>query len=216
MMDQRPAAGIDTNVLIERVRRLFTLDTRVFEDVRMDRSATIPAIIVAAGSLFLFALGGWLWWVINAYEGVTNQVGGGEVLVKSVIIGTILGMIFWAAWVGITYIMLSQMFRARVDLNDLIRVMGFAAAPLGLGVLMFIPWLDFGIALAAVALLFGTNIIAVQTVTDAPPGRVLAATGAGFLLWAALLGLFVTNFDSPYGPGIFLFDTAVEGIKGNG
>jgi hypothetical protein len=104
-------------------------------------------------------------------------------------------------------------FRARVDLNELVRVMGFAAAPLALGILMFFPEVEFGVALAVVALFFGTNVIAVQAVTDAPAGRVLAATAAGFLLWAALLGLFVNDYDNPLGPGIFLFDLGVEAIK---
>ena len=71
--------------------------------------------------------------------------------------------------------------------------------------------LDF--ALAAVALFFGSTLIAVQSVTDAPAGRVLAATAAGFLLWAALLGLFVNDYDNPLGPGIFIFDLGIELLK---
>src|SRR5262245_30943784 len=166
MMDSSPASSFDPNVLIARVRRLAMLDTTVFDEVRMDRTATVPAIIVAVGSIFLFGIGGWLWWVFNAYDGF--EVDGGEVLLKSAIIGTILGALFWAAWVGVTYVMLSQIFRARVDLNDLIRVMGFAVAPLALGILMFIPVLEFAIALTAVGLMLATTVIAVQSVTDAP------------------------------------------------
>jgi hypothetical protein len=216
MIDPQPtrsgASAIDPNLLMQRVRRLLTLDTSIFDEVRMDRTATIPAIIVAAVSILVFALGGWLWWLINGPEG-SSVIDGGDVFLKSVIFGTILAMIFWAGWVGITYVLLSQVFRARVDLNELVRVMGFAAAPLALGILMFFPEVEFGVALAVVALFFGTNVIAVQAVTDAPAGRVLAATAAGFLLWAALLGLFVNDYDNPLGPGIFLFDLGVEAIK---
>jgi hypothetical protein len=218
MIDPQPAGtgagAIDPNVLMQRVRRLFTLDTSIFDEVRMDRSATIPAIIVAAGSIFVFALGGWLWWVINGPDNFEPYIdGAGEMLLKSVVLGTIFGVIFWAGWVGVTYVMLHQVFRARVDLNELVRVMGFAAAPLAAGILMFLPEVEFGVALAAVALFFGSTMIAVQSATDAPAGRVLAATAAGFLLWAALLGLFVNDFDNPLGPGIFVFDLGVEFLK---
>lgn len=208
-MDTQPASSFDPNVLVARVRRLAMLDTTVFDEVRMDRTATVPAIIVVVASVFLFGIGGWLFWLFNVDD---SSIDAGDILVKSVILGTILGVLFWAAWLGITYVLLSQVFRARVDLNDLIRVMGFAAAPLALGILMFIPVLDFAIGLAALALMFGTTVIAVQSVTDAPAGKVLASVGAGFLLWAIMLTLFVTD-ENAYAPGFFIFDFGSEILR---
>jgi hypothetical protein len=209
MMETQPAASFDPNILMGRVRRLAMLDTTVFDEVRMDRTATIPAVIVVVASIFLSGIGGWLWWM---FYGETRYIGSGEVLFKSAIIGTVLGTLFWAAWVGITYVLLSQVFRARVDLNDLIRVMGFAAAPLALSILIFLPLVDFAIGLTALALLFGTTVIAVQSATDAPAGRVLAATGGGFLLWTVMLALFVTDANA-YSPGVFVFDIGVEFLR---
>ncbi len=201
-MDTSPASNFDPNVLIARLRRLAMLDTTVFDEVRMDRTATVPAIITVIGAILLFGIGGWLWWVFNVDN--SPYADSGEIFIKSTIIGTVLGVIFWAAWVGITYVLLSQVFRARVDLNDLIRVMGFGAAPLALGLLMFVPELDYAIALAAVTLMFGTTFVAVQSVTDAPAGRALVATAGGFLLWAVMLTLFF-SYDNPFAPGIFIF-----------
>ena len=43
--------------------------------------------------------------------------------------------------------MLTQVFRARADVNELLRVMGFATAPLALACGMVIPGLDYGIGL---------------------------------------------------------------------
>jgi hypothetical protein len=209
MMENQSVTSFDPNVLIGRVRRLAMLDTSVFEEVRMDKTATVPAIIVVGASIFLFGIGGWLWWIFNGYDA---YAGSGEVLFKSAIIGTIVGVLFWAAWVGITYVLLSQVFRARVDLNDLIRVMGFAALPLAFGLLMFIPMLEYAVGITAIALMFGTTVLAVQTVTDAPAGRVLAATGGGLLLWTVMLALFVGERNA-YAPGVFIFDLAVELIR---
>ena len=205
MMQQR-AGSVDLNRTVERLRRLATLDTTVFEEVRLDRTATVPAIIVAVASTVLFAFGGWLWWV---FQDIPDA---GDIFVKSVIVGSILSLVLWGVSVGLVYVVLHQLFRARVDVNELARVMGFAAAPLALGLLMFIPSIEFGIALTAVALFFGMNLLAVQTVTDAPAGRVLVATGAGFLVWSVVLGLFV-NDDDAYAPGLFVFDVGTEILK---
>ena len=198
MMQPPPAGAIDFNVLTQRIRRLMTLDTSVFEEVRTDRSETIPAIVVSAAAMLLFGLGGWLWWVLQ------DLPDSSDIFIKSFVFGSIASMVLWGISVAVTYVVLTQLFRARVDVNELVRVMGFAAAPLGLGVLMFIPAIEFGVALTAVALFFGATVIATQTATDAAPGRVLAACGAGFLVWAVVLGLLVGDSNT-YAPGIFVF-----------
>lgn len=207
MMQQ--AGSVDPNAIVQKLRRLATLDTTVFDDVRGDANATLPAMIVALASTFLFGVGGWLWWVFNDIPDA------GDILIKSLIIGSIASALLWAVWVAITYVMLTQVFRARADMYELFRVMGFASAPLALGVLMFLPEVDFGVGLTSVVLFFGLSVIAVQSATDAPAGRVLAANGVGFLVWAVVLGLLVGN-SSVYAPGFFVFDTGSEILKALG
>ncbi|HYM16460.1 MAG TPA: hypothetical protein VEZ14_12965 [Dehalococcoidia bacterium] len=195
--------GMDLNSLIQRLRRLAMLDTSVFDEVRTDANATIPAVVVAAVATVLSGLGGWLWW---SFQGLG---GSGKIFVQSMILGSVLSILLWGVWVALVYVMLTQVFRARADVYELVRVMGFAAAPLGLGVLLFIPGLDFGVGLTALALMFGTTVIAVQTATDAPAGRVLVANAAGFGVWAIVLGLLVTSSHA-WAPGFFVFHLPVK------
>jgi hypothetical protein len=204
MMPQ--ADGMDMNMLGQRLRRLVMLDTTVFEEVRADREATVPALLVAAISTVLAGFGGWLWWV------VADLPESGDRFIQSFIIGSIISMILWGVWLGITYVLLTQAFRARADANELLRVMGFAAIPLALSALMFIPVLDFAIGLVSLVLLFGLNVIAVQTTTDAPAGRVLAAVGGGFAVWALVLTILVGD-DNTLAPGFFIFDVGKEILK---
>jgi hypothetical protein len=204
---------MDVNSLIQRLRRLAMLDTSVFDEVRTDANATLPAIVVAVVSTLIFAIGGWLWWILADIPDSPFYPGTGEIFIKSVIIGSIISVILWAVWVGITYVMLTQVFRARADASELLRVMGFATAPLAIGLLMFIPALDFGIGLAAIGLFFGLTFIAVQSATDAAAGRALIATGAGFLVWCIVLALFVGQ-ENILAPGFFVFDWGVELIRG--
>lgn len=200
------SAGFDPNVLAQRVRRLAMLDTTVFDEVKGDAASTPAAIIVAAVSIFLSGIGGWLWWMLN------DLPDSGDIFLKSVILGSLFAIGLYVVWIGINYVMLSQVFRARVDMQELGRVMGFAAAPMALSLLMFIPIVDVGIALLAIALLFGTNIIATQSATDAPAGRVLAANAAGFVVWALILSLLV-NDENVYAPGFFVFDVGIDFLK---
>lgn len=201
------SGGMDVNALTQRIRRLATLDTTVFDEVRTDANSTIPAMVVAVVSMFLFGLGGWLWWTFNGPD-----FEGSDIFVKSFLVGSILALVLWAVAVGITYVVLTQLFRARADINELVRVMGFATAPLALGVLLFIPVLDFGIGLTVLMLFFGTTVLAVQSATDAPGGRVLVAVGAGFAVWAIVLALFVSD-ENLYAPGFFIFDWGGEYLR---
>jgi hypothetical protein len=210
MMEQA-GGGMDMNVLMQRVRRIFTLDSTVFEEVRMDRHATVQAVVVAVSSIFAFGLGGWLWFVINSTD-QGSLPGSGEVFVRSLLLGTILASALWFAWVAITYVMLTQLFRSRADINELVRVMGFAVAPLAMGVLIVVPILDFSIGLVSLTLMFGTTFIAVQSSTDANAGRTLVSVATGFFVWALVLTLFVTK-DSVLAPGFFIFDLGVEYLR---
>ncbi len=206
MMSQ--PGGLDTNLLIRRLRRLATLDTTVFDEVRTDANATLPALVVVIAASFLAGLGGWLWWFWADFPGA------GRVFVQSVLLGTFFAVALWGVWVAITYVMLAQVYRARADLAQLVRVMGFGAAPLGLTVLMFIPGIDFGVALASMMLFFGTTFLATQSATDAPAGRVLIATAAGFAVWAIVLGLITTS-NKTLAPGIFVLDRPLDAIRGS-
>ena len=200
------AGGMDINATVQRLRRLATLDTSVFDEVKADTTSTIPAIIVVIAATFVSGLGGWLWWLF------TDFGGSGKMFLQSAILGTILAVILWGIWVGITYVMLTQVFRASADVNELVRVMGFAAAPLALSVLIFIPGIYFGIGLAALALFFATTMLAVQTATDAPAGRALVATLVGFAVWAIVLGV-VTNKDHGWAPGFFVLERPVDALR---
>jgi len=191
--------------LVNRLMRLARLDTTVFDEVRLDPAATIPSVIVAVAATFLAGLGGWLWWSMQDFGDK------GKVLMQSMVLGSLFSIALWVAWVLIVYVLLTQVFRAQADVQQLVRVMGLAAAPLALSVLMFIPAADFGIGLASIALFFGLSTIAVQAATNASAGTVLVCNAAGFAVWAIVLGFLVTD-SSYFAPGLFLMDAANEAL----
>jgi hypothetical protein len=104
--------------------------------------------------------------------------------------------------------MLVQVFKASADLQSMFRTMGYAAAPLAVSVLMFIPVLYPVFAIVPIALLFVMSIYAVQSVTNADSTQVVIANLVGFAVMVLVLGIVATSGDTPYpdapiGAGIF-------------
>jgi hypothetical protein len=193
----KKGGSMDFNVIVSRLLRLARLDTTVFDEVRMDPAATASSLVIAAAATFASGLGGWLWWVQKA------EFDEGRVFLYSVILGSLFGILLWLAWLLVAYVLLTQVFRERADLQQLLRTTGMAAAPLGLSLLLLIPGLGFGIGVTSVALLFGLTSIAIQSVTTAEPAKVLTANAAGFAVWAIILTLLVDG-RTYLAPGIFI------------
>jgi hypothetical protein len=192
----------DLGILMDRLTRLVRLDTSVFTEVRNDPAATVPAVGVVVLSSLLAGIGGWIWWQVQDFgEGLPD---GTELLVESVLLGTIFSVALWIVWLLVAWVILAQLFRADADWQQMLRTMGLASAPFAISVLMFIPGLDFGIALISIGLMFALTAIAIQMTTTASLSQVMLANAAGFAVWAIILGLLVTQ-DSPLAPGPFLY-----------
>jgi hypothetical protein len=199
---------LDLNQVMAWVRRLVSLDSRVFEDVRSNPAATIPGVFIVSVATLLAGLGGWLWWMLQDFGDSS------DVLVHSALLGSLIAVVLWhLAWLGLVYIMLTQVFRQRAYVEQLLRVMGLAATPLALMGLMFIPGISFAIGLASLALTFGLTTVAISSVTTADPAQVLVANLAGFFVWAVVLTLLAGSGSNPHAPGIFLYHTTTDALS---
>ncbi len=194
---------MDPNIIVNRVKRLAMLDTTVFDEVRDDQQELIPAVIVAVISAFLAGLGAFLW----------SQVVPSGDLPDAFLNQFILGSIFLAVMYGvaalIVYVVMAQMFKVQADLQSIIRTMGYAAIPLALCVLMFIPVIFPVFSLVPLALLFVMMIYAVQSATGADSNQVVISVGIAFAVMVLVLGIIALSSDTaPLGAGQFgiLFD----------
>ena len=195
---------MDPNVIVNRIVRLAKLDTTVFDEVRDDARELIPALIVAGIACLLAGLGALLWWSVVPNEFLRDNVE------KKFLDTLILGSIFLAAMYGVAaliiYVVMAQMYKVTVDLQALIRTMGYAALPLALCILQFIPLLWPVFALVPLALLFVMMIYAVQSATGAESKQVVTATTIGFAVMVLVLGIISASTgatDAPIGAGIF-------------
>src|SRR3990172_1071364 len=112
MMPMEPR--LDLAILTDRLQRLLRLDTSVFDEVRRDPAATVPAFLVAAGSTFLAGVGGWLWWIVQDFHDA------GKVFFLSTIVGSFVSMALWILWLAVSWVMLTQFFREETDWQEML------------------------------------------------------------------------------------------------
>lgn len=184
--------------------RLVRQDFTVMDDVGRDATATAPALLLVAVSSFLAGLGSWLWW---SFEDLPK---GGDVFVRSFIIGSLVQVAVWFAWVYIVYTVLAQVFRLQVDLTRLTRSMALAFAPVALSVLVFISILAIPIGVISLAWAFLMSFVAINSAAPtASQAQAIQANLLGFAVFAVVMGILANvaegTFTPGIAPGIFLF-----------
>ena len=192
---------------LKRVRRLLMLDFRVLDEVRVDTRATVASLLVAAVSMFLMALGGWLWWVTNDFGDSAS------VFVKSVLFGTACAFALWLAWLLVAYAVLQRLTGTPMQVEPLIRTAGMATVPLAFGLLMVVPVVSFALGIGALGIWLLTTQAAIERAAGMRSGPALVANAAGFLVWLIVLSLLATDTNQ-LGPGPFLAESLVELLIG--
>jgi hypothetical protein len=192
--------------------RLIRLDLTVFDDVKDEVTATVPALAVVLVASLLAGLGSWLWWI---FEIDLPDIPGAdeknfEAFLKTFILGGIFMAALWLLWVYISAMILSRAFGAGADMNRMLRTMGLAFAPMAISFLIVISVLAVPFGVFAVATTLLLSNAAIQATTDAEPRQVILANLTGFLVFAIALGILanVAQIHETGGlaPGIFFFD----------
>jgi hypothetical protein len=192
---------------------LTSFDPNGYEELRDNPAATLPAIGVVVGATILAALGGLLWAALAAAPPPIFNVDIQHFLVASVLIGSLLQVVLWVAWVVLAYVFLRTIYLIEgVQFTGLVRTMGFAFAPMGLQIFLVFPVLEFPIGLIAIGLTFGCTVLAVRAASGATPAQALVSAGAGFVLFAMALGL-LGNSDADLAPGIWALDPNAISIR---
>lgn len=194
-------------ITLRRLRRLLAADLRVLDEVRIDTTATLPAVLVAIVSIALLGVGGWSWWIAS---GLGDRW---AVLLKSVVLGTGFATAAWVVWLIVAYMVLSRIARIAIDVGALLRAAGFACAPLVLALFMAARPIAFGIGLTAIAAWVATTQIALQRASGRAGGEVLVANLAGFGVWAIVMSLLATATNQT-APGPFLAESIWEAVTG--
>ena len=174
--------------MIERMIGAAMLRSSTYEEIEADRGALAPAIVI----VILVTICGIAGEVIgDALEGSVNPI---EIL-GAVLNGTLFGLLRWALWVTLIYLVGAQMLKTEsteTSWAELGRVAGFAYTPGLLTLLSFLPFINSFLlgAIAFVWILVAVIIGIRQALDFEGTGRAILVAGItgiiGFIPWLIL------------------------------
>ncbi len=167
--------------MFERIIRVIKLDRSVYAEVETDPAATSQAAMVVAIVAVLSAISG----------GIATLIAGeGSSFIGAFLSALVSSFIGWLVWSAVTYFVGTSLFHGEATLNEMLRVIGFAQAPLVLNVLSFIPCLGSIISLVAWLLSLYTGFLAIKEGLDLDTGKTIATVAIGWVI-AFIISLVV-------------------------
>lgn len=195
---QKPPAPLTSNEIVDLLRRAARLDAGAFKEVRDERGLTAHALGGLIVAILLAGLGAYMY-------GQTVLEFGGFSFVKTALLGSLFTLILFGAGFGITYVVLTQLFRIDIAPDALFRLLAVGHLPYALGVFVLIPELGFVFGLLSVIAVFHWSTFALRSALPAANElRLAAAVIAGICLWAAFIP-FISGPDNEFVTGVFVY-----------
>jgi hypothetical protein len=161
--------------MIERIARAIRLDWTVFREIAKDQKALKEAAIIVAIVTFLSAVG----------IGLAKQS-----IVSFAVDWLVAILIGWIGWAVITYLVGSAVFKADTDIPEMLRVLGYANAPLLLGLLSFIPCVGWLFPFVGWLLALIAGVLAVREAMDLDTGNAIVTVVISWIVAVAVRGAF--------------------------
>ena len=162
--------------MIERIVRAIRLDWTVFGEIAKDRNALKEAAIIVAVVTFLSAIG----------TGIAAKSFG--TFFGAWIAGILVG---WIGWAIITYFVGTTLFKGDTDIPEMLRVLGYANAPLLLGLLRVIPCVGWAFPLIGGLLALVAGVLAVREAMDFDTSNAIVTVIIGWIIVMVIQGVFL-------------------------
>jgi len=145
--------------------RALLLDADFYNEAELNRSMTLQAAIVVV--------------VATTLSGIGSAVATDANILFGALAGAVTGVVGWLMWSWIALVVGTQAFKGVADYGEMLRVIGFAFAPLAIGI---VPWLGFvGAAWSLVAATIG-----IREGMDFSTKRAVATVAVGWGAWLLL------------------------------
>ena len=158
--------------LMERAIGAAKLDVATYEEVEHDPEAMGQAVIVIL--------------VVALAAGIGAVTTGG---IGGLVVGALASVVGWFLWAGITFLVGTKLLpgpNTQADFGQVLRTLGFSAAPGVFQIFGVIPILGWIIALAASIWQLAAMVVAVRQALDyETTGRAVAVCLVGFLIYVA-------------------------------
>ena len=153
------------------------IDPLIYEEVEADRSATGQALLVV---------------VLSSLSAGVGAFGWGTASLRGVLFMSGLALVSWATWAVITFEIGTRLMpesKTRADVGQLLRTIGFAAAPGMLRIFGIVPGATLPAFVITAIWMLVAMVVAVRQALDyQSTGRAVAVCGLG---WALSIGIAV-------------------------
>jgi hypothetical protein len=158
--------------VLNRVFRALKLDADLYEEVEHDSQYLPEAALIVVATSLLAGFGGW--------------ISGG--FVSGFISLVLTGLLGWFVWSGVTLIVGTRIFGGTANYGEMLRVLGYANAPLALAI---VPWV--GVLVGSLWALVA-SIVALRQGLDFTLGKAIGTAIVGwivlFIVRAVLISIF--------------------------
>ena len=158
--------------MLTRIIGVFRLDVATFEEIEHNESLTLPAALIVILVSLISGLGNGFFNLIFSRSFFGGFFGA--------LVSTILG---WMLWSVVTWFIGTRFFNGQADVGEMLRVIGFAYAPL---VLSIIPCVGgvIGVVWAIIA-----GFIAIRQGLDLDNGKTLLTVVLGAICYLVLTAI---------------------------
>lgn len=158
--------------MLNRVFRALKLDADLYEEVEHDSQYLPEAALIVVATSLLAGFGGWI---------SGSFVAGFISLVLT-------GLLGWFVWSGVTLIVGTRIFGGTANYGEMLRVLGYANAPLALAI---VPWVGLlvGSLWALVA-----SIVALRQGLDFTLGKAIGTAIVGWIVLFIVRAVVISIF----------------------
>lgn len=176
--------------MIDRIRGALLLDQATFSEVENDAGANGQAAFIVIIASIMAAIG-------SASDPFTASIaagrnpfsfGQGSALLAFVGIA-LWSIVAWLVWAAVTYFVGTKIFHGDATYGEMMRVTGFAYAPVAFMILGVIPCIGFALSLIVLVWALAAVIVGVREGLDLDFGRTLVTVILGWLVFGIGMGL---------------------------
>jgi Yip1 domain len=170
-------------VFLRRLIGAAMLDAGIYEDVEADQSATLQSLIVVVLASLAAGIG-----ATGLYDTPAT--------VRFFAVASVVALLTWSTWAVVTLQLGARVLPARqtsADMGQLLRTLGFSAAPALILVFAVLPRMQTPVFVIAIAWTIVASVVAVRHALDyESAGRAVAVCALGWLLtfiFVAVIGM---------------------------
>lgn len=172
--------------MINRIKGILFLDSAAFEEVEHDDKATGQAALIVIIASILAAIGA------SSDPFFKNGISSALVVFLGIVFWSILA---WLVWAAVTYFIGTKIYHGEATYNEMLRVTGFAYAPLAFMLLKAIPCIGLFISFLVIVWALAAAFIGVRAGLDLDFGRTLVTVIVGWFIYAIGMGILIFVFN---------------------